>query len=112
MNEALKLWHECQAEAEALMGGRRAELARPAFTARQRQVERLGDQAISLAGQPIPREALRAAILAADSPADLADRLAVLLADRLDRDQFAAVLEQALFAADVLGYIHAADRPG
>lgn len=78
-------------------GGRRR------FTDAQEAVEELLAEAGDAAGLPIPPEAMRQAIREARDPEDLQERLAVLLAEA-DPEVFAAVLERAIFAADVLGY--------
>lgn len=55
----------------------------------------------------ISNDAIQAAIFAARDPADLEARLAILLRDA-DHQAQHATLEKALFAAEVLGYLHAA----
>ena len=55
---------------------------------------------------PIAGDDLKQAILSAHSPADLADRLGVLL-QKADRTHVNEVMSRALFAADVIGYVHA-----
>lgn len=75
------------------------------FTADQQAVEDLADAALTEAGSPIPAELIREAILQSEDPEDLAERLARLAADA-DPVAMRAVLEQALFAADVMGYAH------
>lgn len=78
----------------------------PQFTADQQALEDLADEAIGLAGQPIPIEAMRAAIASAQTPAEMLEKLTALI-DPENPGRFGAVLENALFAADVLGYAHA-----
>lgn len=103
--EARALWAQCQAEADAILATvPPAQRAR--FTAAQRRVERLGDAAMLAAGPVVEPAILRRAILAATSPEDLEDRLAALIGDA-PPETFAAALTQALFAADVLGYVTA-----
>lgn len=75
------------------------------FTPEQTALERLADSALAQAGQPIPREAIKTAIAAATDPEDLADRLSLLYSGT-DSREFAELLEQALFAADLMGYGH------
>lgn len=75
------------------------------FTPGQEAIEDLSDEALNKATQPIPDTALRAAIQGAKDPEDLAERLAALY-DGKDAAQFRRVLERALFAADVIGYVH------
>jgi phage gp29-like protein len=93
--------------------GRFAGSARPsrrrAFTAAQEEVERLGDAALAAVQAPISQDELRTAILQARDPEDLAERLALVMREA-DSAEFRRTLEQALFAADVLGYVHAAER--
>lgn len=76
------------------------------FTPRQMAVENLADAALAAAPQPVDAGAVRTAVLAATGPEDLEARLALVLKDA-DLSEFRRVLEQALFAADVLGYAHA-----
>lgn len=75
------------------------------FSKDQQEVEDLVDRALEAAGLPL--DAVRSAVLAATSPEDLQDRLFALIGSRVSDDGFREVLEKALFAADVLGYIHA-----
>lgn len=78
------------------------------LTANQRQVESLTDAALKQApADPLDRRKIETAIKLASSPEDLAERLAILLADA-DKATFEATLEKALFAADVLGYVQEA----
>lgn len=77
------------------------------FTRAQRRVEALADTAIAAAGPPIDPALIRRAVLAATSPEDLADRLGLLLRDQPSA-RFQAALDQALYAADILGYVAAA----
>ena len=83
--------------------------SRPRFTSVQMEVERLADDALAAAGQPIDPEAIRSAIFAATDPQDLEERLAILFAE-VDPAEFRTIVERAMFAADVLGYVHAAER--
>lgn len=75
------------------------------FTREQEEIEKLAGGALNLADSPIPADKLRAAILAARDPQDLAERLAQLMDD--GDPQFDAILERAIFAADIIGYVHA-----
>lgn len=86
-----------------------ARRGRTVFTPAQQEVERLADAALGAVQAPIAPEDLRKAILAARDPEDLAVRLANVMADA-DPAAFREVLERALFAADVLGYVHAEER--
>lgn len=76
------------------------------FTRSQQAVEDSIDEILPKLSQAIDNEQIKAAIRAASDPGDLIDRLAVLLADE-PRGVFQTVVERALFAADLLGYIHA-----
>lgn len=105
------------AKAPASAGGKKSAGAKAAishiafsqgrFTAKQQEVEDQGDAGLEAAGQPLSNEALRSAILAAEGPEDLAIRLFTLVGDVVSEEQFQETLERALFAADVLGYVHA-----
>lgn len=76
------------------------------FTLAQQMVEDSADESLTESGQPIDTEVLKTAVLAAKDPADLADRLAVLMQDA-PNEKFQRTLEKALFEADVIGYVHA-----
>lgn len=82
------------------------DVAPVVFTPEQQAVEGLGDQLLAQLGSPVNVELIQAAIRAAKDPDDLEQRLAVLMAGAAVED-FAQTLAQALFAADVLGYVHA-----
>jgi phage gp29-like protein len=81
------------------------------FTQDQAAVEALADAALAQAASPIPAAKIRAAILAADDPDDLLERLAKLYAGE-DAAAFKELVERSLFAADVLGYCNAQQRVG
>jgi phage gp29-like protein len=81
------------------------------FTQDQAALEALADSALAQAKSPVPAALIREAILAATSPDDLAERLAGLYGGE-DLANFQALLEQSLFAADVLGYTNAEQRVG
>ena len=77
------------------------------FTRNQQAIEDLVDDAETRRLQPIDAAEIRAAIVAASDPDDLEQRLFALVgAD----PEFPELLERCLFAADVLGYVHA-ERP-
>ena len=78
------------------------------FTPAQQIVEQVGAFALAQSTVPIGREALRSAILKATSPEDLEGRLFALLGDGVSDEQFRELLEQAIYTADVLGYVHSA----
>lgn len=75
------------------------------FTRQQQAIEDLADTAIDDAELPI--NGVREAVLAATSPDDLQERLFMLIGEQVSDKQFQQVIERALYAADVLGYIHA-----
>lgn len=77
------------------------------FTAQQQVIEGQADAALGTHTTPIARDKLRSAVLGAHDPDDLAQRLFAVLGNSVSDDEFRKVLEQALFAADVLGYVHA-----
>ena len=92
-------------------GGRRSPLtfaapAPNAFTANQMVIERGINAAIDGLASPVDDAAIQAAIRAARDPEDLQERLGLVLRD-LDSRTFRQVFEHALFAADVIGYVHA-----
>lgn len=76
------------------------------FTPAQQIVEQVGAFALAQSTAPIGREALRSAILKATSPEDLEGRLFALVGDNVSDEQFMELLEQAIYTADVLGYVH------
>ena len=74
------------------------------FTAPQQVIEdRLAELTMR---SPISQADIREAIMAATGPNDLARRLAQLFAGRSLQD-FNETLERAMYAADILGYVHA-----
>ena len=73
------------------------------FTPQQQAIEDAGSAIIAKAPQPIPADAMLAAVKAAADPADLAVRLSLLL-DKQD-PRFAELLARSNFAAQVLGYV-------
>lgn len=78
------------------------------FTHQQNIIEDMADEALATAGKPIAAEVIRSAVFAATDPEDLESRLYALVGDdTLSAEQFRTVLEQALFTADVVGYVHA-----
>lgn len=81
------------------------------FTPDQEALEALADVAVARSASPIPAALVRDAILAASNPEDLAERLAALFAEQ-DPKEFQTLMEQALFAADVLGYVNTKQRIG
>lgn len=79
------------------------------FTPNQQAVEDAVDAVVKDAPQPLTIKQLRGAIAAAKDERDLAERLAVLI-DRQD-PAYPELLARAQFAAQVLGYVHAAEAP-
>jgi len=84
----------------------RLSASTPQFTADQQAIEDRTDAALQGLSLGVSNDAIKAAIKAAKSPDDLAERLAILLRDS-DAAQFEHTLSRALFAADVMGYAHA-----
>jgi phage gp29-like protein len=76
------------------------------FTKDQQVIEHLADDLLLALSNPIESKAIQQAIKSAKSPEDLEDRLAVLLKN-IDFNVYQKTLEQALFAADVWGYVSA-----
>jgi phage gp29-like protein len=75
------------------------------FVPAQQKIEEMADDALGVCPQVISTALVREAVLAARDPQDLEDRLAVLIGS--NNPQFARTLEQAIFAADVIGYLNA-----
>jgi phage gp29-like protein len=92
------------AAAPGVRGGQR-------FSADQQWVEDLIHASAAKAKSPVPTDALRRAILSADGPDALAESLSQLYRES-DPEAFRELLERALFAADVLGYVTAEKRVG
>ena len=76
------------------------------FTPNQQVIEGLADSALQAADTPLG-SAVKQVVLAATSPEDLEDRLFSLIGDKVSAEQFRAMLERSLYAADVIGYVHA-----
>lgn len=83
-----------------------AEPSAPRYTPNQQAIEDRTDEAIQGLELGIPDDDIKQAIRDASSPEDLSARLAVLL-QYSDTAKFDAALSKALFAADVMGYVHA-----
>jgi len=77
------------------------------FTQQQQLIEDQADASLGEGGLPLDPAQVRSAVLAATSSEDLADRLFALMGDKVSTEQFTVTLEHALYAADVLGYVHA-----
>ena len=83
-----------------------AALPKPMFTPQQQVIEDLADSLLNAQGSPINSDLIASAIRAATDPQDLEERLAAILVDT-DTSEFSDTLAKALFAADVMGYVHA-----
>ena len=79
------------------------------FTEGQQVVEDLVDLALADAPPLFDPKALRAAIAKAESPDDLAERLGAILSSQ-SASAFAAVIDKATYAAEVLGWNNAEKR--
>jgi phage gp29-like protein len=77
------------------------------FTPNQQAIEDALDAVLPSASSPIADEAIKDAIRSAQSPQDLAQRLATLFAGR-SVGEFRDALSGALYVADFMGYAHAA----
>ncbi len=86
----------------------RAAAGRPRFTAKQQVIEDQVERLLERGGLPevIESRLIADAIKSAASPQDLMQKLGALLADANPAD-FRKVVERALFAADIMGYVHA-----
>ena len=89
------------------MSAGRANAAR--FTPGQQLIEELADHAIDQAPALLTTEQIRKAIAKAETPAELADELAKLI-PKASTAEFSAVVERAMFAADIAGYANAETR--
>jgi phage gp29-like protein len=83
-----------------------ADPAAPTFTPQQQVIEAGIANTLPGLKSPIDGTLIRDAIASASSPADLEDKLAVLLAGA-DAADFRRVTEHAMFAASLLGYVDA-----
>jgi phage gp29-like protein len=77
--------------------------SQPQFTPAQQAIEAVADSALAATKSPIDASLIRTAVLAATSPEDLEHRLSLLINQRDAR--FQDVLAQAIFSADVIGYV-------
>jgi phage gp29-like protein len=82
---------------------------RPRFTAGQQAIEDEIERILPSVASPIDSAAIKSAIMGAESVGDLYERLAVAMRDA-DSSRFGQVFERALFAADVMGYLHAGGK--
>jgi len=81
------------------------------LTEDQQELEGLADSALADSPQPLPPTLLREAILAATDPEDLVERLLGLYSGD-NTAAFRDMVERALFAADVVGYVSADTHMG
>jgi phage gp29-like protein len=82
---------------------------RQRFTAGQQAIEDEIARVLPSVSSPIESAAIKSAIMGAESVQDLYERLAVAMRDA-DAAKFGQVFERALFAADVMGYLHAGGK--
>jgi hypothetical protein len=82
---------------------------RQRFTAGQQAIEDEIERVLPSVSSPIESAAIKSAIMGAESVQDLYERLAVAMRDA-DASKFGQVFERALFAADVMGYLHAGGK--
>lgn len=80
--------------------------AQPRYTPNQQAIEDHTDEAIQGLELGILDDDIKQAIREATTPEELTARLAILLRDH-DASAFDTALSKALFAADVMGYVHA-----
>ncbi len=73
------------------------------FTPAQQAIEGVADSALRAVGQPIDPKLIKQAVFSATSPEDLERRLGLLINQR--DPQFQHILAQAIFTADVIGYV-------
>ena len=83
-----------------------SNIHQPTFTPDQQAIEGLADGVLNALNSPIDPSVIASAIRAAKDPQDLEARLAAVLLGA-DTSEFNKTLEQALFAADIMGYAHA-----
>jgi phage gp29-like protein len=76
------------------------------FTSAQQQIDDVVNDTLAVCGQPTYTDVIRQAVLASRDPGDLTQRLALLMSNA-NNPQLAALLEQALLVANVLGYANA-----
>lgn len=76
------------------------------FTPQQQAIEDIINEGVARSGLPIDDALVMSAIRAAENPDDLEERLAVVLRGLMP-DEFDRVVERAVFAADVMGFVHA-----
>ena len=79
------------------------------LTPPQQALERLADAVLERVPQPVALAAIREAIEGATAPEEVATRLAALLPES-DPKRFRQIVERALFAADVMGYVAAEEQ--
>ena len=88
-----------------MLAHRLAATTRQQFTPEQKEIETLVDATMAAQAQPLDTKKLREIILSATGPDDLIDKLAAAFDDpAMHNEEFNAVLQQALYIADVFGY--------
>ncbi len=70
----------------------------------QQELDRLADEAIKAAGSPVDYEALKAVVLSAKNPDDLAEKLAGWYETTHPETRYVDALGALMFAADIHGY--------
>jgi hypothetical protein len=88
---------------------RRPAAAGGRFTKGQQAVEDLVASSLGQLGPLVSQAAILRCIRLSTSPEDLMERLALLFDDESASPRFRHVFEQALFAAEIMGYAHAED---
>lgn len=92
--------------ATPLPGRPRGTLFGPKSTPAQAQVDSEVDRILGRLSAPVDQAMIREAVMAAESPDDLANRMAILMNGRSVED-FEIVLARAMYAADLMGFMHA-----
>jgi phage gp29-like protein len=77
------------------------------FTPVQQEIELVADGLLASPLLPINDKEIKAAIFAATSPEDLADRLFAVIGDGVSHTEFTQHVERALMVADMIGYTSA-----
>jgi phage gp29-like protein len=85
----------------------KASLFSSEFTAEQNRLENQIAEGLKDCGEVLNQQSIRSAIETATSPQDMAEKLFSLIGDKVSEEKFQQALEQALFAADVIGYVSA-----
>jgi phage gp29-like protein len=86
----------------------KASLFSREFTPEQNRLENQIAEGLKDCGEVINQESIHSVVNNATSPEDMAEKLFTLIGDKVSEEKFQQALEQALFAADVIGYVAAA----